>query len=122
MDWNRQRIIETTFAQILIEMKWIGDDVLIIVEGGDTPHMGCVSISIPHPSLKGDGEQSCTSSVWNRTGHKEEAVCRKLSEACCKKTGKLVVCTGGIHVENIRPEQIEELMGKIELFVQDAWG
>lgn len=121
MERIRQRIIETTFSQILLEIKYVGDDVLIIVGGGNKPHIGCVSISIPLLSLKGDGKQSCTSSVWNMTGHKDEAVCRKLSEAYCKKTGKMVVCTGGIHFDDVQPEQIEELMEKLDIFIQNEW-
>lgn len=120
MEGSRQQIIETTFAQVLIEVKYLGDDVLMIV-GGGAAHIGCVSISIPRLSLKGDSGRSCTSSVWNMTGHKDEAVCRKLSEAYCKKTGKLVVCIGGIHIDDIRPRQIAELMEKLDIFIQEEW-
>lgn len=96
-------MIETSFARLSVEIKYLGDDILIIAGGGDKPHIGCISVSMPRLSLRGNGEHSCTSSVWNMTGHKDEAVCRKLSEAWCKKTGKPAVCIGGIHLDHIRP-------------------
>ena len=63
-----------------VGVKRIGEDLLISVEGGQKPHIGCVIQSIPRPSLTGDGSYSATSSVLNLTGHKDEYLCRKLSE------------------------------------------
>lgn len=118
MEWNEQHIIETSFLKIYIKIVNIGDDLLIAVRGGTREHIGCTVVSIPRPSLKDDGRNSCTSSVWNLVGHKDEEVCRRLAEAYCKITGKLIVCTGGIHAESLQAPQIEELISKIEKFIQ----
>ena len=80
---------------------------------GDKPHIGCVVQAVPRPSLTNDGSISVTSSVLNLTGHKDEFLCRKLAEKRCRETGRIVVCTGGVHIENITKEQIHKLLEEI---------
>ena len=55
-----------------VSVKKIGQDLLVSVEGGQKPHIGCVIQSVSRPSLTGDGSYSATSSVMNLTGHKDE--------------------------------------------------
>ena len=55
------------------------------------------------------GERSVTSSVMNLTGHKDESICRMLAEDVCRTCGKTVVCTGGVHLENITVRQMNRL-------------
>ena len=71
-------------------------------------------VSDVEASLSGDGTISVTSSVINLTGHKDEFLCRRLAENRCRETGKVVVCTGGVHMDHITGEQIEELLKNID--------
>lgn len=82
---------------------------MLYIQGGDKPHIGCTVMAVPRPSLSGNGERSVTSSVMNLTGHKDENICRMLAEDVCRTCGKTVVCTGGVHLENITAEQINEV-------------
>ena len=108
-------ITRKQIAGITIEIQEtrIGDDIVLILAGGDKPHIGCVVQAVPRPSLTNDGSISVTSSVLNLTGHKDEFLCRKLAEKRCRKTGRIVVCTGGVHIENITKEQIHKLLEEI---------
>ena len=65
----------------------IGSDILMCIEGGDRPHIGCTVQAISRKSLTGSGENSVTSSVINVTGHKDEFLCRKAAEAVCSALG-----------------------------------
>ena len=105
-----------TIAGITIEIcqKAIGEDLVLTLSGGEKPHIGCVVQAVPRPSLSGDGTISVTSSVINLTGHKDEFLCRRLAENRCRETGKVVVCTGGVHMDYITGEQIEELLKNID--------
>ena len=107
-------ITRKQIAGITIEIQEtrIGDDIVLILAGGDKPHIGCV-VQVPRPSLTNDGSISVTSSVLNLTGHKDEFLCRKLAEKRCRETGRIVVCTGGVHIENITKEQIHKLLEEI---------
>ena len=108
-------ITRKQIAGITIEIQEtrIGDDIVLILAGGDKPHIGCVVQAVPRPSLTNDGSISVTSSVLNLTGHKDEFLCRILAEKRCRETGRIVVCTGGVHIENITKEQIHKLLEEI---------
>ena len=79
----------------------IGEDFQICLAGGEKPHIGCVVQAVPRESLTGDGSWSATSSVWNRTGHKDEVLCRMLAEKICCACRTVTVCTGGVHIDRI---------------------
>ncbi len=85
----------------------MGQDYTICVWGGDTPHVGSVVMSVARPSLTGEGT-GVTSSVINGMGHKDEYVARKFAEAAAVKYNCTVVCTCGIHIDNITKEQLKE--------------
>jgi len=82
----------------------IGEDILLYIQGGDKPHIGCTVMAVPRLSLSGNGERSVTSSVVNLTGHKDESI---LPYICRKDVYRLVeklwYDTGGFHLENITP-------------------
>ena len=105
---SEEMTIKKEIAGIQIEIceKRIGEDFVIMLGG-------CVVQAVPRPSLSGDGTISVTSSVLNLTGHKDEFLCRKLAEKRCKETGKVVVCTGGVHMDHMTKEQIDSLLKSI---------
>lgn len=108
-------LLELSFSTISIHVESVGNDLLICVKGGDIPHIGCTVLAIPRPSLRQDGSISCTSSVLNVTGHKDEAICRMIAEKAAKKYHAAVVCTGGFHVDGITKEQIQEVITAVQL-------
>lgn len=109
--------IKLSFAALLISTQRVGEDILITVQGGDRPHIGTVVLAVPRPSLTGDNSVSTTSSVLNVTGHKDEVICRILAEKASKKYGVTAICTGGFHVDNMSPAQIEEVIAALQKVV-----
>ena len=71
-------------------------------------------VSSLYKGLTGNGTISVTSSILNLTGHKDEALCRRLAEKLCRETGRVVVCTGGFHIDNMKPEQIDEVVKALD--------
>lgn len=108
MEWSIER--ELSFARLAVSIKQLGSDYCIQLQGGERPHIGTVVLSIPRLSLTGNGEISVTSSVMNVTGHKDEQICRYLSEQVARYKNAVVVCTGGFHVDNITNQQLEEVL------------
>lgn len=111
--------IENNIDRINIAIKgeFIGQDLLVIVQGGDTPHIGSLSGINKKEDLK----------TLSFHEHKEyiltEMICNKYKN---KINGNLVVC-GGIHLDNITKDEIklvvdmvdkltEELMKKLKVF------
>lgn len=88
----------------------LGEDVCVIISGGDEPHIGCVTLSVPRPSLSSPGVTSATTSILNRIGHKDDEAAKYVSHLLSSKLNKNVVVTCGIHVDNITDEEIKITM------------
>lgn len=101
---------ELSFSTLTVSVMRLGRDCHLTVWGGESPHIGCTVLAVPRESLRGDGRQSCTASVLNVTGHKDEQICRYLAEETAKHCGAVVVCTGGFHMDHITKEQIRETL------------
>ena len=86
---------QLSFAGITVRITKVGEDYSILLTGGGKPHIGCTVLSIPRPSLTGDGSISVTSSVLSLTGHKDETICRYL-ETHRKKEKHSSCLHGGI--------------------------
>ena len=86
----------------------MGSDFTIAVYGGDTPHVGSVVMAIARPSLTGEG-MGVTTSVLNKVGHKDEIIARAFAEAVAKEKSCTAVCSCGIHIDAITPEQLEKV-------------
>ncbi len=108
--------ITLSFTRIVISKKLLGNDIFIVVKGGDKPHIGTAVLAVPRHSLTGDGTVSTTSSVLNVTGHKDEDICRILAEKASKKYGVTTVCIGGFHIDDINDDQIKEVIAAIQNF------
>jgi hypothetical protein len=96
-------------GRIKIHMKVIevGEDLCVIISGGNKPHIGCVTLSLPRPSLANSNVISATTSVLNLVGHKDDEAARYVSHTLSSKLNKNVVVTCGIHVDNITAEEID---------------
>lgn len=98
-------------GRIHIEAKAIpiGEDLCVIISGGDKPHIGCVTASVPRLSLSDPNVTSATTSVINYTGHKDDEVARYVSHKLSSILGKNVVVTCGIHIDSITIEEIKKI-------------
>lgn len=121
MEWLITERKKLSFSELEVCAASAGEDFLLYIGGGDRPHLGSVVQAVPRNSLRTEetgaaGQQkiSCTSSVWNRTGHKDEVLCRRLAEQICVQMQAVTVCTGGFHVDGITKEQIEEVQEAAE--------
>lgn len=119
MEWilKKKKPIADSYLEVSIGM--IGEDILVCVEGGGRPHIGCVVQAVPRLSLTGDGSGSATASVLNLTGHKDEYLCRKLAEKICSTLGTTTVCTGGFHIDGMSKGQIKEVIEVTEEITEE---
>jgi len=95
-------------------VQFLGSDVLLAIQGGAMAHIGSICITQPRPGLQNPNTTSCTSSVYNFTGHKDEAVARccaeKIAAACDRKT----VAVAGIHIDNAAPADIADILKNVD--------
>lgn len=103
-------------GRIRIEIKAveIGNDLCVIISGGDRPHIGSVTLSIPRDSLSNSKVKSATTSVLNLVGHKDDEAARFVSHALSSRLNKNVVVTCGIHIDNIKVEEIKTVLNLLK--------
>lgn len=102
--------IEKERIRITMQSIEIGEDLCVIITGGDKPHIGCVTLSIPRPSLSNKNSISATTSVLNLVGHKDDEVARYVSQKLASSLNRNVAISCGIHIDNIEEEEIELIM------------
>ena len=88
----------------------IGNDLSVIIYGGDMPHIGCVTLSQPRPSIQNEGVISSTTSIINIIGHKDDVIARYVSEKLSSSLNKNVAVSCGIHVDNIKDCEIDAII------------
>lgn len=95
---------------VYAEARWIGDDLLVWIWGGDKPHIGAVAAAEPRPSLRDKSKMSATASVLTYVGHKEDVVVKSAAEVLAATLGTRVVVTAGIHWDTLSSPGIDVVL------------
>jgi len=94
------------------EARWIGDDLLVWIWGGDRPHIGAVAAAQPRPSLEDESRTSATASVLTYVGHKEDVVVKLAAETLAGALATHVVVTAGIHWDGLNAPGISVVLDR----------
>lgn len=78
----------------------LGGDMVLILGGGERPHVGAVVLKVP-----GEEVQTITSGT-----HKDHHVLVPLAEAASRRYGNVIVATGGVHIDHATPEDIRIIL------------
>ncbi|RHK22853.1 hypothetical protein DW074_11890 [Ruminococcus sp. AF46-10NS] len=122
MEWLVRECMEAAGCSLEVRAAFVGEDILVCLQGGERPHLGCVVQTEPRESLTGDGSVSATSSVLNYPGHKDEVVCRYVAEKISRELKRRVVCTGGFHKDGINVDEIREVQMAVEVVTEKLVG
>ena len=122
MEWLVRECMEAAGCSLEVSAAFVGEDILVCLQGGERPHLGCVVQTEPRESLTGDGSVSATSSVLNYPGHKDEVVCRYVAEKISRELKRRVVCTGGFHKDGINVDEIREVQMAVDVVTEKLVG
>jgi hypothetical protein len=86
------------------------EGIIVLLTGGERPHVGAVVLSLPRPSGAVPGRLSCTSTVLPLLGHKDDLLARPLAEELAVACGQPVVVVAGVHVDEASEEDIARLV------------
>jgi len=100
------------------EVKLIGSDLLVVITGGDKPHIGSVAVAMPRPSLQNRRVMSATSSVYNVPGHKDQVIAQRISEVLSSKLNCTAVVMAGFHSDGISEKGIKKVIENAEKLAQ----
>ena len=98
-------------VEITLEVKKLGEDYLLTLTGGKE-HAGAIAVG-----LFDENSRRASSSVLTLPGHREEQLALDSARRVSKATGKTSVVVVGIHVDNINPEGIREIVSAAEEMV-----
>jgi hypothetical protein len=103
--------LEETYRglRIVLRAAPLGEDLLVVLAGGEKPHIGSVVLAEPRPSRADPSRLSITSQVWNRAPHKEEAVARPIAEELARRLDRVVLVVSGIHYSNLSGSDLEDI-------------
>lgn len=100
-------------ASLILDWKKAGEDYIACLTGG-YEHVGAVAVGFYD---KASGRSS--SSVITRPGHRETEIATmgaKVISETCKATSVFIV---GIHLDNIKKEEIEEIVSVSEEMIDE---
>ncbi len=88
---------------------WAGADLLVLVTGGQRPHLGAVAMAAPRPSLADPGTTSATASVFCYPGHKEDELAKALALRLASDLNVKVTVAAGAHWDGLGPDDIAQV-------------
>lgn len=84
----------------------VGADLVVVVGGGEQPHVGCVVLAQPYESKRTAGTTSSSCSVLTIPPHKEEPIARLIAGRLTESSGGVTVVTAGVHDDNLDAEGV----------------
>ena len=86
--------------KVFLEKKELKEDLILILGGGEKSHIGGVVICEP-------GKKS---NVIKLGTHKDYILLTPIAERACEKYNKTAVAIGGIHIDNAKKEEIDQII------------
>lgn len=99
--------IDTGKFKVTLHAILSGDDLSVIIGGGETPHIGSVVIARPDKESK-----KASYTTWTDIGHKDDIVAKEAATELMKSLNfdKNVVVIAGLHINNATKEDINRLV------------
>lgn len=99
---------EVLGEKIYLVSQFMGDDLSVLVYGGEKSHIGSISIAEPRESLTGEGK-SATVSTFVFSGHKDDIIGNYFAKKLSKELETRVVVNCGIHYNNLSLDDIKNV-------------
>ncbi|MEN6603836.1 MAG: proteasome assembly chaperone 4 family protein [Bryobacteraceae bacterium] len=111
-----------TYGRVTLEAVPVpmGNDLCLVITGGDRPHLGAVALAQVRPSLEDSMKVSASTSVLTVPGHKEDLLARSAAQSLAARLNRTVVVCCGIHVDAILTDElcfVEEAIERLCAFV-----
>ncbi len=99
-----------------------GKDLVILLQGGETHHIGALALATPRPSLANPDNLSASASILCVNGHKEDELARAMALKAATTLNRTTTVIAGIHVDNASEEDIEDLLRNCEIAIATLIG
>jgi hypothetical protein len=85
----------------------VGEDLVVVVGGGERPHVGSVVLAQPYRSKRHPGTWSASCSVLTIPPHKEEPIARGIAARLASAFGRVVVVSAGVHDKHLDADGVK---------------
>lgn len=104
---ERNYTLQVLGKPIEIKLNDTGRGINVLIAGGDSAHIGAVSIALP-------GEPVVTHEF---EGHRDSAVSDRWAAVLCERCASPVVISCGIHYDGITKDQIAAVCSELDSFL-----
>ncbi|HAU84026.1 MAG TPA: hypothetical protein DCW90_00395 [Lachnospiraceae bacterium] len=105
--------IERERVHINIKCIMVGEDLCVIISGGDRPHIGAAAVGYKENEYKESELREITF-----CGHKDDIVMRSIAKKLSYRVKGKCFAIGGIHLDHIKREEIEFILGCLNRIVE----
>lgn len=98
--WTHMNTFGEGKYRVWLRAEEIGSDLLLILGGGERPHIGAMVLKIPGRPAE----------IVTLDNHYDHVVLEPIAEAASDRYQKKVVAIGGVHVENASKDEIDLLV------------
>ncbi|HJD96310.1 hypothetical protein [Mailhella massiliensis] len=89
--------------------RMAGEDLIISISGGESPHVGAVALAVPRETGRADNI-----GLLCAPGHRDDLPAHALAKKICAVLGRTVCLTVGLHVDNAGADDIALLVKNAE--------
>lgn len=82
-------------------VKLVGSDLLVVIWGGQKPHIGAAAMAQPRSNLKDTNSKGESASVLCLPGHKDDIIAKAVAEKIATSLSLNVTVTTGIHWDHL---------------------
>ena len=114
-------MMERTFShnykqsEIILKTKWLGEDLIMEISGGERPHLGGFAIAYRVSEDEKDTLHGAyTIKSISLPHHREEDMLKTMVKKASALTGTTVMGYGGIHYDHLNQEEIREILNIVE--------
>lgn len=90
-----------------------GDDMSVLITGGEQPHVGAVSLACPEPPRPGFTKPTASVSTISAHGHRDDDVSRYAAKALASALNCRVAVAAGIHIDNAGQDELAALLENV---------
>ncbi|PLY02385.1 MAG: hypothetical protein C0624_08695 [Desulfuromonas sp.] len=103
-----------------LSLQALGDDLQVVIWGGERPHVGAVAVAEPRVSLSDPRRTTASSSVICLSGHKEDELARDAALRLAIVSRGAVAVTAGLHWDQLDADDIKNVLQLCDELIRDA--
>lgn len=107
-------------VHLRLSMHRLGQDLVIVISGGDSEHIGAATLSIPSVHAKNDSKITSNTSILSVTGHKEDILFREIGAYFAENFICTAIVCGGIHVDSASDQLVDAIIREVREMAEEA--